>query len=121
MKTILLGMIVLTIITAPVFSAELIYSKKSVAMTFDQKLHTFISSNCTDIEKCFFSKPITLKSYPDQSPGFSLCYQLGGDPFFGVIKDQKEKEPICKKGDYFANHEALLYHYRDFHFKAKKQ
>ena len=77
-------------------------------MDFEPKRHTFVSKNCSEIEKCFFKNTIELKTYPNQSPGFSLCYQLGGEPFFGVIKGQKDKEPICKKGEYFANHEALL-------------
>ena len=111
----------LFLIIPNVYGAELIHAKKTIEMNFDQKLHTLVSKNCSDIEKCFFKKPFTLKSYPNQSPGFSLCYQLGGDPFFGEIKGQKEKEPICRKGEHFANHEALLYHYRDHHFKAKKK
>lgn len=100
--------------------ATLTHEGKSVELKLDKERHTYLSSNCEDVGKCFFDKAVTLKTYPNQSPGFSLCYQLGGRPFFGTIQGEKDKEPICKKGDFFANHEAILYHYRDLVLSSQK-
>lgn len=92
--------------------AKLVYQGKNIEVCHDQKNDLYLSKNCKDLAQCFFEKKITLQFYPNQSPGFSLCYQLGGEAFFGQIQGQKETVPMCKKNEYFADQESLLLHYR---------
>lgn len=119
MKQIVLFLLISSVVHAA-STRKLIHDKNTIELNFEEKRHTYLSKNCKDIEKCFFIKKPELRYQPNQSPGFTLCYLLEGEPFFGMIEGQKEKEPICKKGKFFANHEALLYYYRDHIHKGKK-
>jgi hypothetical protein len=87
------------------------YKGKDIELCYDKKLDTYKSLNCSDLKKCFFKKEIKLQHYQNQSPGFSLCFQLNGDAFFGDIKGVNKRIPMCKKDEFFANHEALLLEY----------
>ena len=91
---------------------SLSYQGKTVELCFTKKTESYLSKNCDSVAKCFFKKKLKLQFYPNQSPGFSLCYQLGGDAFFGEVKGVEDKVPFCKMGDYFADQESLLLHYR---------
>ena len=114
----------LAILILPVFAsseAQLLHDGKKIELLFDQKQKTYLSANCRSAKKCFFNKTIELKFYPDQSPGFTLCGQLGGEAFFGKVSGVSEKIPFCRKGDYFIDHEALLLEYRDIVYSKKAE
>lgn len=114
----------LTILIFPVFAssqAELSYEGKKVELRFDEGQKTYLSSNCPSARKCFLNKTIELKFYPDQSPGFTLCGQLGGEAFFGEVTGVNEKIPFCKKGGFFIDHEALLLEYRNIKYPGSKK
>lgn len=92
--------------------ATLVSEGKKIELCFDKVKETYLSKNCSDVGKCFFDRNIVLTLKEDQSPGFTLCYELKGTPFFGVIEGKKEKVPMCKKGAFFADHEKIFYHYK---------
>jgi hypothetical protein len=94
-------------------TAELLYEGRTHVLDLDEKKESYISKGCEDLKKCFFQTPVKLTIYQNQSPGFSLCYQLKGDAFFGEIKGLKEKIPMCQKDGKFADQESLLLYYRD--------
>ncbi|WP_408096661.1 hypothetical protein ACJVC5_16620 [Peredibacter sp. HCB2-198] len=87
---------------------EIIHNEKKVKVCFDKKTELYLSEDCKDIEKCFLQKKIEFKFFPDQSPGFSLCYQLEGKPFFARVVGQKEKVPMCYKAPYYVDQEHLF-------------
>ena len=95
--------------------AFLIYKNQKIKVC-QTGIH-YLSPNCKSVGECFFQKTIELKFYPNQSPGFSLCYQLGGKAFFGSIAGVKIKVPMCHKNGIYSDQEALLLHYRDHVFK----
>lgn len=90
----------------------MVHQGKTVELCHDQKKDLYLSKDCSSLEKCFFEKKVTLQFYPNQSPGFSLCYQLGGDAFFVTISGVKDKIPMCQKKGHFADQESLLLHYK---------
>lgn len=92
--------------------ARLVHQGKSVLLCHDKKNDLYLSKNCKAVGECFFEKKIQMQFYPNQSPGFSLCYQLGGDAFFGEIEGLKEKVPMCQKNGFYADQESLLLHNR---------
>lgn len=77
-----------------------------------EKKHLYVSASCQNIEKCFLSKKIDLTTSPNQSPGFSLCYQIEGKPFFGKISGKKQKVPLCEKNGHIVDLENLMLAYR---------
>ncbi len=90
---------------------ELVVSEKSIALCYSKKQELYLSPECDEIKKCFFSKDIDLTIYANQSPGFSLCYQLNGEPFFGTIKNQLVKVPMCKLREQYIDQENLMESY----------
>jgi len=72
----------------------LIIDKKEFSVIV--KGRNIYSSNCKDITKCF-ELPIKLRTYPNQNPLFSLCYQSEGTPRFAIIKSSKKKVQVCTK------------------------
>lgn len=92
--------------------AKLELRGKSIELCHDKVKNLYLSKSCSSIETCFFEKKIKLQFYPNQSPGFSLCYQLGGDAFFGIVKGVEDKIPFCFKNGHYADHESLLLQYR---------
>lgn len=92
---------------------ETTFEEKPVTLCFDKKLDRYLSESCKDVAKCFFDKKIELKYYANQSPGFSLCYQIQGKPFFARIKGQKDTVPLCHKNLVFVDHESLLLAYKN--------
>lgn len=90
---------------------ELSHNKGKHSLCYDQKKNSYLSKSCKDLGICFFEKKITLETYEDQSPGFSLCYQLGGEPFFGEITGSKSKIPMCLLNNQYADQESLLGYY----------
>lgn len=96
---------------------ELLYEEKSITLCYEKKKELYLSERCKDIKKSFLTKDINFKIYPNQSPGFSLCYQLGGEAFFGSIKGHETKIPMCKSGEHFIDQENLL----GIYIKSKKK
>lgn len=92
--------------------AVLEHKGKQIELCHDKEKDLYLSKSCKNIADCFFEKKIDLKFYANQSPGFSLCYQLGGDAFFGVVRGVKDKIPFCFKNGHYADQESLLLHYR---------
>ena len=87
---------------------ELVYQGESIALCYEEKAEHYLSESCSKIQDCFFQKKIDLSIYPNQSPGFSLCFQLGGEPFFGRIKHYQLKIPLCKLNGHYIDQENLL-------------
>lgn len=92
--------------------AETTFEDKTVVVCYDQKADSYLSESCKDVEKCFFDKKIELTYYANQSPGFSLCYQIKGKPFFAHIKGKKDTVPLCAKNSYFVDQETLMLTYK---------
>lgn len=93
-------------------NVKLLYKGETITLCHFKSTDSYLSKNCRDIGRCFLKEPVTLKGSPQQSPGFALCYQIQGEPFFGEIQGLKEKIPLCKKGDFIADQERILYHYK---------
>lgn len=92
---------------------ELLYQKEVVSLCHSSKNNLLVSEKCIGaLKKCFLKKKIKLMFQPNQSPGFSLCYQLDGHPFFGFIKGQKEKTPMCLIDGNYVDQENLLLAYK---------
>jgi len=92
--------------------AILEHQGKNIELCHDKAKDLYLSKSCSSLKTCFFEKKITLQFNPNQSPGFSLCYQLGGDAFFGVVRGVKDKVPFCFKKGHYADQESLLLQYR---------
>ena len=87
---------------------EIIHNEKKVKVCFDKKTEHYLSADCKNVEKCFLQKKIEFKFFSDQSPGFSLCYQLDGKPFFAEVVGKTEKVPMCFKKPYYIDQENLF-------------
>lgn len=87
---------------------EIIHNEKKVKVCFNKKTERYLSAECKSIETCFIQKKIEFKFFPDQSPGFSLCYQLEGKPFFAEVSGKSEKVPMCFKAPYYVDQEHLF-------------
>ena len=92
---------------------HLAYKGKKVELCHNEVKDTYLSEENLDLSGSFFNRDIKLALYKNQSPGFSLCYQLGGEAFFGPIHGLDKKIPMCRKKNHFADQESLLLHYRD--------
>ena len=84
------------------------YKGKTFDVCFDPKTELYLSPECSDIKTCFLKNKIEFQLYPNQSPGFSLCFQLGGDAFFGVIQGLEDKIPMCKIDNFIIDQENLM-------------
>lgn len=73
---------------------------------------SYLSKNCRDPGRCFFDGKVKIDLDPSQSPGFTLCYAIKGEPFFGEIVGEKDKVPLCKKGAFIADQDKIFYHYK---------
>lgn len=87
---------------------------KAISLCEKIKGIQYISKECIDSpEKCFLVDGIKLEIRPNQSPGFSLCYDIEGEPFFGEIEGEEDKVPLCKfKGNYI-DHDWLIKIYKE--------
>lgn len=92
---------------------QLTYKGKNLFLCHNAEKDTYSSTDGIDLGTSFFTRKVDLTYYKNQSPGFSLCYQLGGDAFFGQIAGLTKKIPMCRKKDFFADQESLLLYYRD--------
>jgi hypothetical protein len=116
MMNILLKLLVLHIILSSAFGAEklcedpkiLTLNGKKVTLCFTAKENLYLSLECSTVESCFKIKDLDLSLVPDQSPGFSLCFQSGGKPFLGAIGKVEEKIPFCEFKGRFADQENLM-------------
>lgn len=73
----------------------------------------YVSPACWgQVKKCFFKRPIKMQSYLNQSPGFSLCYQLGGNAFFATMENAKNKIPMCQLAGHYVDHSTLIHEYK---------
>ena len=87
----------------------LVHNEKKISLCFKEKEELYLSPECETIDSCFKVKDLDLQFRQDQSPGFSLCYQSGGNAFFGVIEKEDEKIPLCEfKGRYVDQENLLL-------------
>lgn len=93
------------------YSCDEVHIKKmeenfSVCYTAHNK--SYLSQHCKSVTSCF---PITHRLThvsPNQTPGFTLCYSVGGDPFFATVSNSITKIPFCKLGKNFVDIESLL-------------
>lgn len=85
----------------------LVKDQKEIKVCFDKKDQSYLSENCSSVKECFLKKKIIFKMYPNQSPGFSLCYQLEGTPFFAEIKKESKTIPFCELNSFFVDQESL--------------
>ena len=116
-----LCMILALVITTSQISAQtkcekkaiLTYKGKKVELCHDVERDSYLSEENLNLYSSFFTKKIKLAFYKNQSPGFSLCYQLGGDAFFGTILGLDKKIPMCQLKSHFTDQESLLVYYRD--------
>ena len=93
---------------------NLIQDNKKVSLCYEEKKQFYLSPECESVESCFKVKNLDLTFRQDQSPGFSLCYQMGGDAFFGVIEGLDEKIPFCEYKGRFIDQENLILEWKSF-------
>jgi hypothetical protein len=79
----------------------------------DPKSHSYLSEACKSVEACFELAQVQLQYYPNQSPGFSLCYQVGGTPFFS--KAEGKSLDFCEKNQRVSDIDGLLRAYKRVH------
>lgn len=90
---------------------DIIHENNLVNVCYTKKKERYLSPNCTSIEKCFLKKKFTFHYFPNQSPGFSLCYQIDGLPFFAEIPGKKDRVPMCYKEPYYVDQDNLFMTY----------
>lgn len=117
MKNFILPLILIVIsnsVEARCTNVQLTLKNEKIDICHFKDKDNYLSKNCRDPKSCFFEKSLpTIELDPKQSPGFTLCYQLKGEPFFGILSNKKTKVPMCKKGDFIADLDSLLIIYRD--------
>tara|TARA_B100001971_G_C18268010_1_gene596233 strand:- start:71549 stop:71905 length:357 start_codon:yes stop_codon:yes gene_type:complete len=70
--------------------------KYQVCSTKSDNEFFYYSKDCKEVNKCVDFKQIDkLKLFPNQSPLFSLCYQLKGTPLFTKHQKTKKTVEIC--------------------------
>jgi hypothetical protein len=92
---------------------QLSFKGKKISLCHNKETETYSSEGYVDIASNFFIKDFKLTYYKNQGPGFSICYQLGGEAFFGSIEGLNKKIPLCRKKGFIVDQESLLVHYRD--------
>lgn len=116
MMNILRKLLFLQLILSSAFGAEklcentkiLTHNGKKISLCFALKENLYLSLECSTVESCFKIKDLELSLVPDQSPGFSLCFQSGGKPFLGAIGNVEEKIPFCEFKGRFVDQENLM-------------
>ena len=93
-------------------TAEIVHEEKKIKLCYNKQSEQYLSLDCKNIKNCFLKKNITFQFMPDQSPGFSLCYQLGGSPFFAEVVGKKDKVPMCFMKPYFIDQESLFLEFK---------
>lgn len=116
MKESLVLLLILFSTSLPSFACdkvEIEHDQQKVILCFDKKADRYLSPHCDNVQKCFFKKKIEVKYYANQSPGFSICYQIDGEPFFAKIPGKDVSVPLCKLGDDFVDEDTLILTYKN--------
>lgn len=93
-------------------TAQFSHDEKQIKVCYDKKTERYLSIDCKNIATCFLTKKIDFQFRQDQSPGFSLCYQLGGSPFFAKVSVKKETVPMCFMKPYYIDQETLFLEFK---------
>lgn len=80
--------------------------EREIKVCYNPKDRSVYSKSCKSSSNCLKVKDLSLSMYPNQSPGFSICYQQGGKPFFGEFKGKRYS--FCEKDDLIVDTESLL-------------
>jgi hypothetical protein len=79
-------------------------------LCYIEKKHSYYSKECSKLEGCYPAKQVKLKFSGKQSPGFALCYQTEGAPFFGKVDGRTVA--FCKKEGKIIDTDSLLRFYQ---------
>lgn len=88
------------------------HDDKQIKVCYDKKTERYLSPECKNVKTCFLGKKIEFQFRPDQSPGFSLCYQLGGSPFFATVSNKNTTVPMCFIKPYYIDQESLFLEFK---------
>ncbi len=81
---------------------------KGEVLCFEAKEQRYLSQSCKDVLSCFPYEN-GLKLVPNQSPGFTLCYSLKGEPFFEKMNDEKNSTSFCRREGKTVDINSLLH------------
>ena len=108
-------MILIIFLNSNIFSCELIKAS-GLESKFDVCYfpinQSYLSKECQSVKDCFPLDHKIKEIYPNQSPGFTQCYAIQGEPFFAEVSNDKSKIPFCKRGKYFIDIESLMIAYK---------
>ncbi len=88
---------------------------KGEPLCYEAKQKSYLSKTCTSVLACFPYEE-GLKLVPNQSPGFTLCYSLKGEPFFEKVNGEKVSTSFCRKDGKTVDLNSLLH----FHGPRRK-
>lgn len=74
------------------------------------KTNSYYSKECSSLKDCYPARPIKFKFSGKQSPGFALCYQTEGTPFFSKLDGRTVA--FCRKEGKIIDTDSLLRHYQ---------
>lgn len=77
------------------------------ALCHDEKSGQFLSKGCESVKSCFPFEG-KFRVLPTQSPGFTMCYDMKGEPFFFKLEGQKTSLSFCRKGGKTVDIKSLL-------------
>lgn len=111
-------LIILLILINNLFACELkevsFKNKKyQICEDISKKNQFYYSQKCKEISNCFDLALVNkINNYPNQSPLFTLCYDLKGVPGFAIIPGKKEKLEVCLKQNKLVGLEYLMYSFQ---------
>ena len=88
---------------------QVFYQTSKFDVCYIDNKKNYLSKECKTIKDCF---PVSVKiteTFPNQSPGFTLCYAIKGEPIFAKVSNTENKIPVCKLGKSFVDIESLLW------------
>jgi hypothetical protein len=88
---------------------------KGEVLCHEAKEKRFLSKSCKSVLSCFPYQG-ELKLVPNQSPGFTLCYSLKGEPFFEKVNGEKTSTSFCRRDGKTVDINSLLH----FHGPRRK-
>lgn len=83
------------------------YDGITSVVCFSSNKKLYLSKSCKNIEDCFTVTNKIDRIFPNQSPGFTLCYSINGTPFFATVSNDTKKIPFCKLGNHLTDIESL--------------
>lgn len=103
------------LISSSAFAACKEVTVKGEVLCYGAKEKSYLSKSCKDVLSCFPYEN-GLKLVPNQSPGFTLCYSLKGEPFFEKVNGEKTSTSFCRREGKTVDMNSLLH----FHGPRRK-